>query len=152
MRLARILIGAWLFLGGITACSDHNPTVFFAADAGADGKAEAGASQDGGGNHDGGTVEVASDGGGSAVEVRLAVDLTPELTPEANPGIDVPSLADTALDRPPGSDQAVEGPAPTDSNRSGIDSSGPALDGPAGTALEVGIDSSADLDSSGTGG
>ena len=148
MRLARILIGVGLVLGGMTACSDHNPKVFFAADAGADGKSEAGAPQDGGGSHDGGAVEVASDGGALGVEVRLPIDLTVE----ANPSIDVASLADTALDRPVDQNQATDGPAAIDSNRPELDSAGPALDGPAGTLLEVGFDSSAVRDGGGTGG
>jgi hypothetical protein len=63
MRSARNLLGAWLLLGGIAACSDHNPTI--TEDAGTAGKTEAGPSQDAGGSYDAGPVaefDVGADG------------------------------------------------------------------------------------------
>jgi hypothetical protein len=148
MRLARILVATWLVLGGITACSDHNPTVIFTADAGADAKTEAGTSHDGGSSHDGGTDVVTAKDDGPASDVLVPVDLAPE----ASPAIDVASLPDAGSDRAVDQAQALDGAAPTDSNRAERDGAGPALDGPAGTAPEVGIDSSAVHDGGGTAG
>jgi hypothetical protein len=181
MRLARILVGAWLVLGGVTACSDHNPTVVFTGDAGVDGKGEAGIAQDGGGNHDGGTVAevaVTVDGGGPAFEVLLPVDLAPQgnTIPDASSPVDLGVGPDLALD----SNQATDSPAVADVHPAAIDVSpavadvhpaaidvspagidvSPAaidgasstLDGSVGTSLEVGIDSSAVHDGGGTAG
>jgi len=148
MRLARILVGAWLVLGGFTACSDHNPTVVFVGDAGADGKSEAGASQDGGGSHDGGVgkeVAVAADTGSVPVDVQSALDRAQETisgvdvanTPDVNPAADV--------------NHAIDLPTAIDTGRA-IDGAAQAIDGSGGTALDLGVDSSATPDGGGTGG
>ena len=148
MRLVRILLGTWLVFGGLTSCSDHNPTVVFKLDAGTAGKSEAGTSQDGGGSHDGGAtaeVAVAADVGGPLGDVPLALDLAPETNPVldvANP-LDVTRAADL--------NQAIDLSTATDTRRT-IDGAGQALDGPGGTTLDLGIDSSAAQDSGGTGG
>jgi hypothetical protein len=163
MRLARILLGVWIVLGGITACSDHNPTVVFTVDAGTTAKSEAGTSQDGGGSHDGGTAAeaaVVSDVGG-VFDVSLPADLVLE----ANP-IDAFTSADAGLDLAPDQNQSADGPAVIDVSRSAIDVSpassdlspaaidgvGPGLDGSGGTSLEVGIDSTVVHDGGGTAG
>jgi len=125
MRLAGILVATSLLLGGVTACSDHYPTVVFTGDAGVDGKGGAGTSLDGGGNHDGGTateVAVATDGGGPVVDVSLPVDQASQ----SNPTPDAATSVDAVV--------------------------GPAVDGSTGTSLEVGIDSSAVHDGGGTAG
>ena len=148
MRLARILVGAWLVLGGITACSDHNPTVVFTPDAGADAKSsEAGTPQDSGGSHDGGSAEVtvAVDGAGPLLDVSSAVDQAPEV----NLVVDVASSQDTGVDR--AADLAIDSSPATDTSRA-IDGADSALDGPGGTPLDVGSDSSAVHDGGGTGG
>ena len=142
MRLVLVLAVAGLALGGITACKDHNPTVVFTGDAGTDGKTEAGAPQDGGGSHDGtAAAEAASatDVGGPTVDVPLAVDLASDV----NGVIDVanPVDADHAVDL----NQAIDSPA-------SIDGSGLAVDGTAGPAVDVGVDSSAPHDGGETGG
>ena len=137
-------------LGGIAACSDHNPTVVFTADA-ASGKSEAGTSQDGGGSHDGGTaveVAVATDGGGSVADVPTAGDLAPD----ASRIIDVGNPLDAGVDRVVDLTQAVDSLTATDTNRTEIDSAGPAVDGSGGSALDVGADSSAVHDGGGAGG
>jgi len=181
MRLARILVGAWLVLGGVTACSDHNPTVVFTGDAGVDGKGEAGIALDGGGNHDGGTVTevaVSVDGGGPALEVSSPVDLAqqsnpipdastsldlgvgPDLTLDSNHTTDSPAAADvsaaTADVRSVAIDVSPAGidasPTGIDVHPSAVDGAGPARDGATGSSLEVGIDSSAVHDGGGTAG
>jgi len=80
MRSARYLVGAWLLLGGMAACSDHNPTVVFTVDAAA--KSEAGPAQDVGESYDGRPV------------AEVAVDLTPD----ANPITDVANALDAGVD------------------------------------------------------
>ena len=160
MRLARILVGAWLVLGGVTACSDHNPTVVFTGDAGVDGKGEAGIVQDGGGNHDGGTVAevaVTVDGGGPAFEVLLPVDLAPQAnpSPDASAPVDLGVGPDLALDSNRTTDSPAAAdvrPAAIDVSPAAIDGASPTLDGSAGTSLEVGIDSSTVHDGGGTAG
>ena len=139
-----------MVLGGITACSDHNPTVVFTVDAAA-GKSEAGTSQDGGGSHDAGTaaeVAVAPDGGGPVADVPTAFDLPAD----SDRISDVANLPDAGVDRVVDLNQAVDSPTAMDSNRNGIDSAGPAADGSAASALDVGVDSSAVHDGGGAGG
>jgi hypothetical protein len=144
MRLARILVGAWLVLGGFTACSDHNPTVVFVGDAGADGKSEAGAAQDGGGSHDGG-VAVAADTRGLSIDVPSALDLAQE----TSSAVDVANTPD--VNRAADVNQAIDLPTVIDTSRA-IDGAGQTLDGSGGTALDLGVDSSAASDGGGTGG
>jgi hypothetical protein len=139
-----------MVLGGITACSDHNPTVVFTVDAAA-GKSEAGTSQDGGGSHDGGTgaeVAVAPDGGGPVADVPTAVDLPAD----AERISDVANAPDADADGTVDLSQAVDIPTAIDSRRTGIDSAGPAVDGSGASALDVGVDSSAVHDGGGAGG
>jgi hypothetical protein len=139
-----------MVLGGITACSDHNPTVVFTVDAAA-GKSEAGTSQDGGGSHDAGTaaeVAVAPDGGGPVPDVSTAGDLPPD----ADRISDVANTLDAGVDRTVDLNQAVDNSPAIDSSRTGIDSAGPAVDGSGGSALDVGADSSAVHDGGGAGG
>jgi hypothetical protein len=144
-----------MVLGGITACSDHNPTVVFTVDAAA-GKSDAGTSQDGGGSHDGGTaaeVAVAPDGGGPLADVPTGGDLPPD----ADRISDVASLpdvgvADVGADRALDSNQASDSATAIDSSRTGTDSPGPAVDGSGGSTLDVGGDSSAAPDGGGAGG
>jgi hypothetical protein len=151
MRLARILLGTWLVFGGLTACSDHNPTVVFVGDAAADGKSEAGSPQDSVGGHDGGgaaEVVVAVDAGGPLGDVPLAVDLPPE----ANPVSDVANLdVNRAVDLFQAIDLPTALPTTIDAGRA-IDGPGQALDGPGGTVLDLGADSSAAHDGDGIGG
>jgi hypothetical protein len=156
-----------MLLGGITACSDHNPTVVFTADAGIDGKSQAGASLDGGGSHDGGTVAevaVAADSGGQAADASWPVDVAPEATPisDASNSVDLGVGPDLALDLNQTADShaatdvspaAIDlGPGAIDLSSAAIDGASPALDVSAGTSLEVGIDSSAVHDGGGTAG
>lgn len=139
-----------MVLGGIAACSDHNPTVVFTVDAAA-GKSEAGASQDGGGRLDGGTAAdaaVATDSGGPVVDVPSAVDLAPD----ANRIIDLANPLDGGVDRAADFGQAVDSSTAIDSIRTVIDSGGRALDGSGDSALDGGVDSSTVLDGGGTGG
>jgi hypothetical protein len=166
MRLARILLGTWLVFGGLTACSDHNPTVIFATDAATGGKIDVGTSQDGGGSHDGGAaaeVAVVADGGGSPVDVSAIRDLAQE----SNPVIDVANVPDVGADRaadvnqasdsPPAIDtvRLIDGAGPTGAGPT-VDgagpTAGPTIDGSGGTALDLGVDSSAAPDGGGTGG
>jgi hypothetical protein len=144
MRLARILLGTWLVFGGLTACSDHNPTVVFVTDAAAAGKSEAGSPQDSVGSHDGGggaEVAVAVDAGGPLVDVAI------DLPPEANPVSDVANLdVNRAVDLY----QAIDLPTAIDAGRA-IDGAGQALDGPGRTVLDLGADSSAAHDGEGAG-
>jgi len=149
MRLARILVGTWLVLGGITACSDHNPTVVFVGDAGVDGRGETGTPLDGGGSsHDSGAAaEVAAEVGGPVVDVRPA----DAQAPDANPAIDVAIPPDVAADRVLDLNLSIDSPPAVDTNGA-IDGASSVLDGVAATSLDVGFDSSPAFDGGGTGG
>jgi hypothetical protein len=146
MRLARILLGTWLVFGGLTACSDHNPTVVFVTDAAAAGKSEAGSPQDSVGSHDGGgaaEVAIAVDAGGPLGDVPLAIDLSPEASP-------VSDVANLDVNRAVDLYQAIDLPTAIDAGRA-IDGAGQALDGPGGTVVDLGADSSAAHDGEGAG-
>jgi len=151
MRLARSLFGTWLVLGGITACSDHNPTVVFVVDAGVDGKSEAGSPQDGGGTgHDGGAfaeVAVAAEVGGSVVDVRPAVDQAPDANPPSDVAIPPDVVADQAADLK----LSIDSPPAVDADRA-MDGANWVYDGAAAMARDGEIELSAALDGGGTGG
>ena len=59
---------------------------------------------------------------------------------------------DVGVDRAVDLTQAVDSLTATDTNRTEIDSAGPAVDGSGGSALDVGADSSAVHDGGGAGG
>lgn len=145
MRLALVLALAGSVLGGISACSDHHPTVVFKMDAAGDVKVEAGAAQDSGAGFDASAAAdalIATDGAGPIVDAPSANDVASETNKgvdASNPSADLPVAA--FVD----SNQVVDGPA-------AADSAGPALDGPAGAALDGGVDSSALHDAESVGG
>jgi hypothetical protein len=145
MRLALILTLAGSVLGGMSACSDHDPTVVFKMDAAGDVKVEAGAPQDSGASFDAGSVAdsaIVTDGAGPVVDAPSAVDLAQE----ANQGVDASHPVDVSADLPVtvvvDSNQVVDGPA-------AVDSAGSALDGSGRATLDADVDSSALHDAEG---
>jgi hypothetical protein len=143
MQVARILAATSLILGGFAACNDHNPKVVFPTDATIDGKTEVGAPQDAGSIHDGAAaaeVVVAADVGTQGADRPLAVDVLPDV----NQGVDT-SAADANVDRSADSKDAIDSPSTAD----GADL---AVDGTGGSAVDVGVDSSASHDGIGAGG
>jgi len=140
-----------MVLGGISACSDHNPTVTFTTDAGTTGKSEAGTSLDGGGNHDGGLAPDAvgaADVGGTAVDVSSSADQALDV----NPSTDAANPLDVGVDRQADLAPTVDTSAALDNKGVSVDGAGASLDGPGTASIEVGTDSASASDLGGTGG